>query len=105
MSQTATVTMDRLDDLPNQPIQYTQQEAATMQQYFDPAQPAVKGKFQKIEWKIIAASAALFLLLANPWIDKIFCKIPHCEDNQFILLGIKVLLFMLLMVVIYMFMK
>ena len=52
-----------------------------------------------VNWKVVGYTTALFLALANPWIDVILCKIPYCEDNTFILLGIKTLVFAILYVI------
>ena len=57
----------------------------------------------KLNWKFISLSAILFVLLANPWIDQIFCKIPYCGSNVISLLGIKVLLFLILIIVLCLF--
>ena len=53
----------------------------------------------RLNWKLIGLSAILFVSLANPWIDSMFCKIPYCGDNAVALLGVKALLFALLLVV------
>jgi len=64
------------------------------------AQPAQKSR---LNWKLIGLSAVLFVALANPWIDAMFCKIPYCGTNAAALLGIKVLLFLMLIIVLCLF--
>lgn len=54
----------------------------------------------KINWKLIGLSTALFLALANPWIDDLFCNVPYCGNNSMSMLGCKVLLFITLMILI-----
>ena len=49
-----------------------------------------------LNWKVIGYTTVLFLALANPWVDLLFCKIPYCGDNAPILLGIKTLIFAIL---------
>ena len=67
-------------------------------------QPLTTGSLtSKINWKLIGLSAALFVALANPWIDKLFCNIPYCGNNTMSLLGFKVILFITLMVAISVF--
>ena len=56
-----------------------------------------------INWKIIGYTIILFLVLANPWIDMLFCKIPYCGDNAPMLLGIKTLMFAILYLIITIF--
>jgi len=56
-----------------------------------------------INWKLIGYTTVLFLALANPWIDTLFCKIPYCGDNAVTLLGIKTLMFAILYLIIAIF--
>jgi len=116
--------MDKLSDLPvkNDTVK-TPEEAAVMNQFFPggqtgahgpppgammpggqgpppQAQPAQKSR---LNWKLIGLSAVLFVALANPWIDAMFYKIPYCGTNAAALLGIKVLLFLMLIVVLCLF--
>lgn len=37
----------------------------------------------------------LFLILANPWIDPIFEKLPYCGENKMFILGVKTVIFFL----------
>lgn len=64
-----------------------------------PPQPQKNIPPGKMNWKLIGISTMLFLILANPWIDKLLCKIPYCEEGSMSLIGIKALLFALLLVI------
>lgn len=116
--------MDKLSDLPpkNDTVK-TPEETAVMDQFFpgggvaasnappshqpdagEPPQPqqlykSTDPSSSRLNWKLIGFSAVLFISLANPWIDKLLCNIPYCGGNTMTLLGIKVLLFLLLIVV------
>ena len=109
--------MDKLSDLPpkNDSVK-TADEETVMGQFFpkghdrNPSQSEDvqdqgqrQSLIQKVNWKLIGCSAVLFILLANPWIDKIFCKVPYCGDNAIALLGLKVLLFILVLIVMSLF--
>lgn len=104
--------MDRLSELPikNDTVR-TPDEDAVMKRFF----PGGKGghtinsnlqsksnKTSDSKLKIIAYASILFIILANPWVDKILCKIPYCE-NMFISTSIKVVLFSLLLLVLMFF--
>lgn len=109
--------MDRLSDLPprNDTVK-TPEEAEVMNNLFPSTQEMMQQQPQelymepssrpsrKINWKMIAASATLFLALANPWIDQIFEKIPYVGENPMSLLGIKALIFVLVMAILAFFM-
>jgi hypothetical protein len=56
----------------------------------------------KINWKLIGLTSLLFVALANPWIDSLFCKLPYCGDNVIYLLILKVLIFFIVMITISM---
>ena len=69
------------------------------QALLEESQP-LTNKSSKINWKLIGLSTALFLALANPWIDDLFCNVPYCGNNAMSMLGCKVLLFITLMILI-----
>lgn len=46
--------------------------------------------------KISFVATLIFILLANPWLDALFCHLPWCGESPMIILGIKSLLFMIL---------
>jgi hypothetical protein len=93
--------MDKLSDLPTQDTEPTPEENAVMQNMFNASQPkkATKGWMHTL--KLAGISATLFILLANPWIDAVLCKLPYCEDNTMIILAIKGLIFLLIWVIMY----
>lgn len=118
--------MDKLSDLPSKnDIVKTPEEKAIMNHYFSIDNiPQTQGynsqypqamaagqsggsqpqhRSSKLNWKLIGFSTILFILLANPWIDQIFCKIPYCESNVVSLLGVKVLLFLMLIIILCLF--
>lgn len=92
--------MDQLETLPKSSTKMTPQEKNVMTTYFNDTAPDSSTEADGgdsdapgINWKCLAYLIGLFVLLANPWIDGILTKIPYCEDNAFILLGVKILLF------------
>ncbi|HMP28162.1 MAG TPA: hypothetical protein PKD85_01095 [Saprospiraceae bacterium] len=93
--------MDKLSDLPTQDTELTPEENSVMKNMFDggQAKKSPKGWIHTI--KLAGISAALFILLANPWIDAILCKLPYCEDNSMIILAIKGLLFLIIWILMY----
>lgn len=52
----------------------------------------------RINWKLLGASVLLFILLANPWVDKLFTKVPYCEEGGATVVGIKALLFSIFLI-------
>jgi len=107
--------MDNLSDLPikNDTVK-TKEEVEVIEQFFPgkSVEPFPGGAPQndsgntldtlktKLNWKLIGLSSLLFVALANPFIDGIFCKIPYCGDNAMTMLGIKVFLFIITMIII-----
>jgi len=51
-----------------------------------------------MNWKLIGGATMLFVVLANPWIDAMLCKIPKC-GNPMIVFGIKAVLFVVVMMI------
>ena len=106
---------DRLADLPPKPDSTpSPQEAAVLNKYFSNdgsnADPSKQGagvpspSTSKMSgWKTAAAGTVLFLLLANQYIDALFCKIPYC-GNQIALLVLKAVLFFIALFLIIKFM-
>lgn len=102
--------MDRLTDLPLNPnSQKTPEESQILNQFFPgkpqenqevPSNPNPSPQNQKkMNWKVIGITTLLFVLLANPWMDGLFCKIPYCGENSTVIFGVKTILFMLLIIV------
>jgi len=70
---------------------------AMQQQSLDPENQS------RINWKMVGLAVTLFVILANPWIDNVLCKIPYCGENSMMLFAIKTCMFLLLLVVINLF--
>ncbi len=95
--------MDKLSELPlKDDTIKTPEEEAAMTSFF-PSTNDISVK-TSLPWKFIGSTAVVFLLLANPWIDKLFCNIPYCGDNSMILFAIKMLLFLLTIILLCYFM-
>ena len=101
--------MDKLAELPpqNETVK-TPEEEQIMNQFFagvgqDTVHPQKEsGSFlSRINWKHIGIATLLFAALANPWIDQLFCKVPYCGDNKFSLLGIKTVVFFMLILILF----
>ena len=89
--------MEKLVDLPvKDDTDYTPEELATLQQYFGGVPPKDEG----INWKLLGYISVLFVLLANPWIDDLICKIPKCS-NPIIVLVLKFVVFILTFFILY----
>ena len=105
--------MDKLEDLPvkNDTV-VSPQENNIMDEYFggnngqNAAQMSAQGaqhqnkdetKRASINWKLIGYSALIFVLLANPWVDGMFEKMPYCS-NTMLILALKVMIFIVAMV-------
>lgn len=106
--------MENLATLPpkNDTIK-TPEEEAIMKQLFpnppppspqanSPPQPTTSGSSSSskppstIKWKLVGVVILLFVILANPWVDKLFTKVPYCGEGGMTVLGIKTLLFAIL---------
>lgn len=92
--------MDRLSDLPEGKSSITDKENQILTQYFGESQPLPK---QKSGFKLVLYTTILFALLANPWIDNLFCKLPYCGTSDTTVFVTKIALFVLLFSIIYMF--
>lgn len=68
----------------------------------DPSIPPPPSTHPRLNWKIIGITIGLFVVLANPWIDGLLSKIPYCGGSVSIL-GLKTLLFSILLVVVNLF--
>lgn len=98
--------MDRLSDLPTHDTNLTPEESEVINKMFDGAgSDAPKSKPQNVGWmqtlKLAGLSAGLFMLLANPWIDMLLCKLPYCEEGGLIIPAIKGLIFLLLWIIMF----
>ena len=93
--------MDRLSDLPpKEDTELTPQENEVMKNMFGGT-----GSTKKKGWmetlKLAGLSAVLFVVLANPWIDMLFSKLPYCGENVMSTLIVKTLLFLIVWIVMY----
>lgn len=93
--------MDNLQNLPQKDTSSTPQEEAIMENFFGPTEQG--SRFSKINWKIVGAASALFLALANPWIDQILCKVPYCGGSPTTSLITKLVLFIIVLALLEMF--
>lgn len=93
---------DNLDDLPvNDSTVLTPREETTINKLSSNKEtPKSNGKLLKQ----IAYIAILFVILANPYIDKLLCNIPNC-NNPLILFIIKLVVFLIGLFFILKFMK
>jgi hypothetical protein len=123
--------MDRLSDIPPTSTTKTPEEVQIMNQFFPPGRPpqappqqavqpsqenrkvkedeeveedAPPSKTSKVNWKLIGVACVAFLILANPWVEPLFCKIPYCGTNSSTVLAFKLVLFAIILVVASMFM-
>jgi hypothetical protein len=86
---------------------HTETEKEVMKEYFadneaendeeDASKKSGKGFFQSFQWKTTAIALAIFLVLANPWIDGVLCYTPYCGGNPLTLFGLKALLFFIIL--------
>lgn len=102
--------MDSLNDLPvNDDIQLSPQEKTTIDELFPQTEELVTAAEQsrgsskrKFNFKGLLYIGCLFLLLGNPWIDTVFCKIPKCS-NPGTAFAVKTILFLLGVIIVQMF--
>ena len=96
--------MDEFANLPakNDTVK-TPEEQAIMNQLFPSEDKPQQKPKSKLNWKVLGYSSILFLLLANPWIDKLLCKIPYCGENAIMVLSLKLFLFLLVLVLLNLF--
>ena len=113
--------MDKLTDLPvKSDTVKTKDESEIMDQLFPrgarsegssaprageaPAADSTQASMRsKLNLKMIGLASLLFVALANPWIDNLFCKLPYCGDNALAVMGVKVLIFIIVLVIINLF--
>lgn len=93
--------MDNLNNLPTSNAPIDPEEEKVLQKYFSnpgkevttsPTPTSSSTTSKSSFWKIFGYTLILFMLLGNPWIDGMMCKVPYCE-NKAILFGIKVVIF------------
>lgn len=102
---------DDLNSIPVSPSSNkTPEERSVMSKFFgggsapqgeanaSPLQDQPPSTSSKFDWKFIGVATLLFILLANPWIDALIGKMPKCESSM-VVMGIKGVLFLLLLVV------
>jgi hypothetical protein len=102
--------MDSLSDLP--PIKDTeqsQQEKNVMAKYFDVPQdgsnPGSNTPSMSVGWvraiKVGGIASLLFILFANPFIDRLLLSVPYVNKSAITLLGAKFVLFFILFTLVY----
>ncbi|MDB4769568.1 hypothetical protein OAG24_01245 [bacterium] len=93
---------DRLSDLPiNDNVQMNEQEADVMGRYFDGGKESTSGRGWKSNAKIISIASVSFLVVANPWTDKLISNL-YDFGNDFIVVLVKTVLFALIFTVLFM---
>lgn len=96
--------MDSLTNLPVDENDNTSpQEQVILSRYFGDEKETSTSS-SSMNWKLVGYTSLLFVLLANPWIDKLFEMIPYCGSTSYGVFGIKVLLFLFLLIIIMKFM-
>ncbi len=92
--------MDKLDQLPPKAdTVITPEESEVINQFFGQSSETPLQKANGVDWKLIGYSIVLFVLLANPWIDQILCKIPYCSNNAMFSFGVKLAIFVVVLVI------
>jgi hypothetical protein len=88
--------MDDLSKLPvNENSVASQDEEEIMEKLFTK-------KKGKMPWKTLGYVILAFIIFGNPYLDLVLCKIPHCE-NALLGFGIKVVLFIIAVFMIFKF--
>ena len=90
--------MDSLATLPPGETATTPQEEQVMNKYFGQVGTPVKKGPSSV--KLLAYVLVLFILLANPYLDQLLCKVPYCS-NPMMTLAAKTILFGILFMALY----
>lgn len=98
MSFEENSSFERLDDLVE--VHENVNDKDVMKKYFGEPAPI---KPNKSTIKVLGYALLLFILLANPWVDTLFCKLPYCGVNNISVFGTKCLLFTFLFMIMYSF--
>lgn len=93
------MSFEKLDSLETRDTDSSEKEKQIMEQLFGAA-PKTK---KKSMFKLLLYMTVLFILLANPWTDGLFCKVPYCGTSDISVLATKTLLFVLLSGIAYLF--
>lgn len=100
--------MDKLDDLPTkEDANISPQEKMLISRFFgkgdaDSGSASSSGSGKKNKWKFMGYVMVAFVLLANPWVDKIFDMVPKC-DSSITKLAMKALIFFIALYFIHMY--
>jgi len=95
--------MDSLDEIPaDDRTGMTEQETEIINQYFEPS-GNTNTRTDTLTWgasfRVAGYGTLLFAVLANPWINALFYKIPALNSNPIVVFCIKFALFFLSMMV------
>jgi hypothetical protein len=83
---------------PKEDTTLSPQEATAFNRYFGSGPSGAASPQERRGWKSDIKAAVvftgLFLVLANPWIDKLLCNLPYCGGNAIFLLLAKAVIFL-----------
>lgn len=100
--------MDSLQELPiDDKSQLGDREKDVMDKYLGSNNSATKNTYSKwsdtSKWKIIGCMAVAFLILANPWAQSLFNKLPYFGENKLKGTIVSLVIFIILAIIIVMF--
>ena len=88
--------MENLDTLPqNNNTILTQEEEEVLNMFGSKKDSSSNKQSFLHSTKFCLYASILFLLLANPWVDPLFEKLPWCGENKMFILGVKAVIFFL----------
>ena len=109
--------MDNLDELPEAEYSQSPNEQQVMTRFFDGNGDAdakknggagknggKSGRMSRVNFKRLGAAVVAFIAVGNPWVDGILEKIPYAQ-SPVSKLGIKTLIFTVLLLLIMIFVK
>lgn len=91
--------MDDLSRLPEVPTDYSDDENEIMEKYFASDAPGEtqkqRGTSRCFGWKKVFYLSLGFVVLSNPWLDKVVSHLPYLYENPLLQVVAKMLLFVL----------
>ena len=95
--------MDDLSRLPEVKTDYTSDEHEIMEKYFSSPDGSYANGGETtrcIGWKKIFYLSIGFVVLSNPWLDKLVSHLPYIHENPLLQVVVKMILFILFVVII-----